>query len=237
MTAKLTLSLNGATISEHDLDKESISIGRKPDNDITVDNLAVSGRHCQIITILNDSFLEDLNSTNGTYVNGTLVKKHALKDGDIIGIGKHQIKYSNDAASEEGDFEKTMIIRPDAAGMPTDDKASAQVNASVAKMEKEVAAQPQGSASAHKGKLKILNGANSGKELELTKALTTIGKPGTQVAAITRRPQGFFVIHVEGGSDNRTPLINGEAIGTQAHPLSSSDVIEVAGIKLEFTAS
>lgn len=235
MTAKLILSLNGATISEHELDKESISIGRKPDNDITVDNLAVSGRHCQVITILNDSFLEDLNSTNGTYVNGTLVKKHALKDGDVIGIGKHQIKYSNDSASEEGDFEKTMIIRPDAAGMPTDDAASAQVNASVAKMEKEAAAQPAPS-STTKGKLQVLNGANSGKELELTKALTTIGKPGTQVAAITRRPQGFFVIHVEGGSDNRTPLINGEAIGTQAHPLKSNDVIEVAGIKLQFTS-
>ncbi len=234
MTAKLILSLNGATISEHDLDKESISIGRKPDNDITVDNLAVSGRHCQVITILNDSFLEDLNSTNGTYVNGTLVKKHALKDSDVIGIGKHQIKYSNDSASDESDFEKTMIIRPDAAGMPTDEAASAQVNASVAQMAKEVAAQPQAPVS-KKGKLQILNGANAGKELELIKALTTIGKPGTQVAAITRRPQGFFIIHVEGGSDNRTPLINSEAIGTQAHPLNNEDVIEVAGIKLQFT--
>lgn len=237
MTAKLTLILNGATISEHELDKESLSIGRKPDNDITVDNLAVSGRHCQIITILNDSFLEDLNSTNGTYVNGALVKKHALKDGDLIGVGKHQIKYSNDAASEEeGEFEKTMIIRPDADGMPTDDKASAEVNASVAAMEREAAQQSQGSSS-RKGRLQVLNGANSGKELELTKALTTIGKPGTQVAAITRRPQGFFVIHVEGGSDNRTPLINGEAIGTQAHPLTSEDIIEVAGIKLQFSES
>lgn len=236
MTAKLTLILNGATISEHELDKESISIGRKPDNDITVDNLAVSGRHCQVITILNDSFLEDLNSTNGTYVNGALVKKHALKDGDVIGVGKHQIKYSNEAATEESDFEKTMIIRPDADGMPTDDKASAEVNASVAAMEREVAQQPQAPAS-RKGKLQVLNGANSGKELELTKALTTIGKPGTQVAAITRRPQGFFVIHVEGGSDNRTPLINGEAIGTQAHPLKSEDIIEVAGIKLQFSES
>ncbi len=235
MTAKLILSLNGATISEHDLDKESISIGRRHDNDITVDNLAVSGRHCQIITILNDSFLEDLNSTNGTYVNGTLVKKHALKDGDIIGIGKHQIKYSNESADSDSEFEKTMIIRPDAAGMPTDEKASAEVQASVAKMQREARAHPK-PASANKGKLQILNGANTGKELELVKALTTIGKPGSQVAAITRRPQGFFIIHVEGGSDNRTPLINGEAIGTKAHPLKSDDIIEVAGIKLQFTS-
>ena len=235
MTAKLILSLNGATISEHDLDKESISIGRKPDNDITVDNLAVSGRHCQVITILNDSFLEDLNSTNGTYVNGTLVKKYALKDSDVIGIGKHQIKYSNDSASDENDFEKTMIIRPDAAGMPTDEAASAQVNASVAKMAKEAASQAP--AATRKGKLEILNGANAGKELELTKALTTIGKPGTQVSAITRRPQGFFIIHVEGGSDNSTPLVNSESIGTQAHPLKTEDVIEVAGIKLKFTTT
>jgi len=232
MSAKLILNLNGATISEHELTAESVSIGRKPENDVVVDNLAVSGKHAQIITILNDSFLEDLNSTNGTYVNGTLVKKHALKDGDIVGIGKHQLIYVNENANDdEGDFEKTMIIRPDAGGGIKEEKASPQLNASVAAMAKEAASQP---APAGKAKLQVLNGANSGKELQLTKALTTIGKPGTQVAAITRRPQGYFVIHVEGGSDNRTPLVNSEPTGTKAHPLSNNDIVEVAGIKLQF---
>ncbi|HEY3487745.1 MAG TPA: FHA domain-containing protein, partial [Gammaproteobacteria bacterium] len=115
MPAKLVLVLNGATISEHQLSKETISIGRRPENDIQVDNLAVSGKHAQIITILNDSFLEDLNSTNGTYVNGSLIKKHALKHGDVIGVGKHQLKYINENAGADDAFEKTMIIRPDAA--------------------------------------------------------------------------------------------------------------------------
>ena len=235
--AKLVLSLNGATISEHELDKESVSIGRKPDNDIMIDNLAVSGNHCQIITILNDSFLEDLNSTNGTYVNGALVKKHALQDGDQIGIGKHQIRYeSPQASSGESDFEKTMIIRPDAVGMPEDESKSAQLNASVAAMEKEVSSQPQ-APSSQTATLEILNGANAGKELQLTKALTTVGKPGTQVAAITRRPKGYFIIHVEGGSENRTPTINGEAIGKTAHPLKDGNVIDVAGIQLKFSIS
>jgi pSer/pThr/pTyr-binding forkhead associated (FHA) protein len=87
--AKLVLSMNWAVQGEFQLEKERISIGRKPDNDIQIDNLAVSGKHALIITILDDSFLEDLGSTNGTYVNGKLVKKHALRNGDVIGLGKH----------------------------------------------------------------------------------------------------------------------------------------------------
>ena len=117
MPAKLILSLNNSVLGEFPLDKERIILGRKAENDIQVDNLAVSGQHAAIITILNDSFLEDLDSTNGTYVNGKLVKKHALKNGDVITIGKHELKYVNDEASDEDDeFEKTMIIRPGMAG-------------------------------------------------------------------------------------------------------------------------
>ncbi len=251
MPAKLILTLNSEPVSEHELAKETVTIGRRPDNDIQVDNLAVSGRHAQIITILNDSFLEDLNSTNGTYVNGSLIKKHALRHGDVIGVGKHQLKYVNEQASsdQEEAFEKTMVIRPDAAGMP-EATGSLEIGESVerivaeeAKKAAEVSEQavqdtlrPAAAAAATNGpsKLQILNGANAGKELELTKALTTIGKPGTQVAAITRRPQGYFIIHVEGGMGNQTPIINGESIGTQATALKDHDIIEVAGVKMEF---
>jgi len=112
MSAKLVLSLNASVLGEYTLDKERITIGRKPDNDIQIDNLAVSGQHAAIITILNDSFLEDLDSTNGTFVNGKLIKKHALKNGDVVSIGKHELKYINEEATAEDDFEKTMIIRP-----------------------------------------------------------------------------------------------------------------------------
>jgi pSer/pThr/pTyr-binding forkhead associated (FHA) protein len=236
MPAKLQLMLNGEVLSDYELNKETITVGRRPENDVPVDNLAVSGKHAQIITILNDSFLEDLNSTNGTYVNGSLIKKHALKHGDVIGIGKHQLKYVNESATNtEETFEKTMIIRPDAVGMP-EATGSMEIGASVEKIVAQERLQAkQATAPSNKAaKLQILNGANAGKELELTKALTTIGKPGTQVAAITRRPQGYFIIHVEGGAGDRTPIINGKHVGTQATALKDHDVIEVAGVKMEF---
>ena len=239
MPAKIILMLNGQTEAEFTLNKETISIGRRPENDIPVDNLAVSGKHAQIITILNDSFLEDLNSTNGTYVNGSLIKKHALKHGDVIGIGKHQLKYINEAASDnDSSFEKTMIIRPDAAGMP-EATGSHEIGASVVKIAQQEMKEGAKDAAAGSSvaKLQILNGANAGKELELTKALTTIGKPGTQVAAITRRPQGYFIIHVEGGTGGKTPIINGKSIGTQATALKDHDIIEVAAVKMEFFLS
>lgn len=114
--AKMVLSMHGAIQGEFRLEKELHSIGRKPDNDIQIDNLAVSGKHALIITILDDSFLEDLGSTNGTYVNGKLVKKHALRNGDVIGLGKHELKYVNDhATADDEEFEKTMTIRPGSA--------------------------------------------------------------------------------------------------------------------------
>src|SRR2546426_12831539 len=88
--ARLVLSLDGSVMAEYNMNKERYTIGRLPDNDIRIDNAAVSGHHSLIINILNDSFLEDLNSTNGTYVNGKLIKKHALQHGDVITVGHHQ---------------------------------------------------------------------------------------------------------------------------------------------------
>ena len=126
MPGALVLTLNQSVLGEFPLDKERLLIGRKPENDIQVDNLAVSGQHAAIITILNDSFLEDLDSTNGTFVNGKLVKKHALKHGDVITIGKHELKYVNDeATTDDQDFEKTMIIRP---GMASHAAAAAKAS-------------------------------------------------------------------------------------------------------------
>ena len=237
MAAKLILSLNNSVLGEFPLEKERIILGRKADNDIQVDNLAVSGQHAAIITILNDSFLEDLDSTNGTYVNGKLVKKHALKNSDVITIGKHELKYVNDEASDEDDeFEKTMIIRP---GM-------ASHAAAAAKAEEQVPGGPAGAAAPAGadgapatpggmplGKIQVLSGPGAGKELELKKALITLGRPGVQVAVITRRPQGYFITHVEGTH----PVVNGESIGAQAKQLKENDVVELAGVKMEFFMS
>lgn len=230
MPGALVLSLNQSVLGEFPLDKERLLIGRKPENDIQVDNLAVSGQHAAIITILNDSFLEDLDSTNGTFVNGKLVKKHALKHGDVITIGKHELKYVNDeATTDDQDFEKTMIIRP---GM-------ASHAAAAAKAEETAPPPPAGTTSQIAegemplGKIQVLSGPGAGKELELKKALITLGRPGVQVAVITRRPQGYFITHVEG----KHPVVNGDTIGAQAHALKDHDVVELAGVKMEFFVS
>jgi pSer/pThr/pTyr-binding forkhead associated (FHA) protein len=230
MPGSLVLTLNQSVLGDFSLEQERLLIGRKPENDIQVDNLAVSGQHAAIITILNDSFLEDLDSTNGTFVNGKLVKKHALKHGDVITIGKHELKYVNDeATTDDQDFEKTMIIRP---GM-------ASHAAAAAKAEETAPPPPAGISSQMAdgemplGKIQVLSGPGAGKELELKKALITLGRPGVQVAVITRRPQGYFITHVEG----KHPLVNGDTIGAQAHALRDHDVVELAGVKMEFFVS
>ena len=226
MPGRLVLSLNQSVLGEFPLEKERIVIGRKPETDIQVDNLAVSGQHAAIITILNDSFLEDLESTNGTFVNGKLVKKHALKNGDVITIGKHELKYINDDASAEADdFEKTMIIRP---GMAS--HAAAAAKAEQAPGAPAAAAEAPAEGEMPLGKIQVLSGPGAGKELELKKRLITLGRPGVQVAVITRRPQGYFITHVEG----KHPVVNGEDIGAQARELSDHDVVELAGVKMEF---
>jgi len=232
--AKLVLSFNGDFVKEYELDKEIITIGRKPSNDIHIDNLAISGSHAKILTILNDSFIEDLDSTNGTYVNGDKISKHALQNGESIVIGKHELKYENTGTEDgESEFEKTMIIRPDTKGMPETEDADGEIKKSIGKIAADLATAGSSSSGPGAAKLKLMSGANTGKELQLTKILTTLGRPGVQVAAITRRPKGYFLIVVDAGKDNKMPLVNDAAIGKQ-HPLEDGDVIEVAGVKMGF---
>ena len=308
--AKLILSLEGSMIREIPIDKERIMIGRKPQNDIQIENLAVSGEHACIVTILNDSFLEDLGSTNGTLVNGNQVKKHILQNNDVIEIGKYKMKYVVEAAAAGAghapaeDFERTMVMRAPkappkpaaapAAPAPAAPKPAAPAPAAAApkpapapgpaapapkpaapapapspppaaaapkpaapapapapaapaptaaapKPAAPAPAAPAPAAAAPKpatpaeapalSALLILTGGNAGKEIELTKNLTTLGKPGVQVSVITRRPQGYFITHVEGAS---FPVVNGKALDAQARQLNDHDVIELAGVKMEY---
>ncbi|HET7199253.1 MAG TPA: FHA domain-containing protein [Burkholderiales bacterium] len=251
--AKLILSMDGLVLKEINLAKERTTIGRKPHNDIQIDNLAVSGEHAVIVTILQDSFLEDLGSTNGTVVNGQSVKKHFLQNSDIIELGKYKLKYVNEApagVAKAADFEKTMVLRPGAtrpaaavpapasaasapAAAPASPAAKTATDAVVSQsMTSPPVSAPRPAAPAQKAAaLQLLSGANAGKELDLTKPLTTLGKPGVQVAVITRRPQGFFITHVEGAS---FPVVNGKPLDAQAHALNDHDVIELAGVKMEF---
>ena len=223
--SKLTVTdANGAT-KEVPLNKERVTIGRAPDNDIPFPgDKAVSGRHAVVITILQDSFLEDLDSTNGTQVNGKQVAKHPLSNGDVIMIGRNALKYQGDGGGEEDDFEKTMIIRPGQMG--------AAFDANVNKAAPAAAAPPP---TPMVGKLKVASGPNAGKELVLTKALTTLGRPGDQVAAITRRADGYYIVHVGGqGGGTKRPVVNGKEIDVQAVKLAANDTIELAGTKLNF---
>jgi hypothetical protein len=254
--ARLILSLDGQTLAEYNMTKERYTVGRLPDNDIRIDNAAVSGHHSLLINILNDSFLEDLNSTNGTYVNGKLIKKHALQHGDVITVGHHQLRYVDDQAQQapEDEFEKTMVIQPSGqmekqvaqAARMADAAANAVAVSTVAnnhpaptpdggKPRRSAPATDEGTAGALPlAKLQVLSGTFAGRELELVKTLTTLGRPGVQVAAITRRAEGYYIVHVESGNTEGFPHVNGMAIGAQARKLQDNDVIQLAGVKMGF---
>ncbi len=266
--ARLILSLDSQVLAEYNMSKERYTIGRLPDNDVRIDNPAVSGHHSLIINILNDSFLEDLNSTNGTYVNGKLIKKHALQHGDVITIGHHQLRFSDQQVSEpeQDEFEKTMVIPASKQNAEQLAKAEQAAEAALSERQAKVAAErddlkvempptakpaPKEEPRAHTqtaagidasaapnalplAKLQVLSGSFAGRELELTKALTTLGRPGVQVTAITRRAEGYFVVHVESGKDGDYPLVNGQPIGPQARKLRDNDVLQLAGVKMGF---
>jgi pSer/pThr/pTyr-binding forkhead associated (FHA) protein len=227
--ARLILSLDGAVLAEYNMNKERYTIGRLPDNDIRIDNPAVSGHHSLIINILNDSFLEDLNSTNGTYVNGKLIKKHALQHGDVITAGHHQLRFVEDDEAQQDEFEKTMVIQPSARPV---EKVRAAVSDPATTASRRTLG--NGAPAIKKAKLQVLSGAFAGRELELTKALTTLGRPGVQVAAITRRSEGYFIVHVDAEVEDNFPLVNGAPIGAQARKLADNDVIQLAGVKMGF---
>lgn len=232
--AKLVLSFNGKVINNYELDKEIVTIGRKTNNDIYLDNLAVSGRHAKILTILNDSFIEDLNSTNGTFVEGNKITKHALQNGENIVIGKHELQYFDTSeGADQLEFENTMIISPDAQLKQKTAAAGKESENSISKIANELASASARSSGPGAAKLQLISGVNAGKELQLTKILTTLGKPGVQVAAVTRRPAGYFIIIVNSGKDNKMPIVNGEEVGKQ-HPLTDGDIIEVAGVEMRF---
>lgn len=256
MAAKIILSMDGVVLQEYVLSKERMTIGRKAHNDIVIDNLAVSGEHAAIVTIQNDSFLEDLDSTNGVMVNGAATKKHFLQNSDVIEIGKYKIKYLNDQPTQTtaADFERTMVLRAPvkpAANKPamaattqaiptmvtSEDaldatgkfNATGPLTGSLAQTA--AGAQAQAPTSQAPAVVQILNGPNAGKELELVKNLTTLGKPGVQVAVLARRPHGYFLTHVEGVT---FPVVNGESLGEHLRQLNDHDIIELAGVKMEF---
>ena len=241
-------------IGEYPITRERITIGRKPDNDVCINSLAISGYHTQIITVLNSSFLEDLNSTNGTYVNSQPVNKHALENGDVIVIGDHQIRFIDDNNNihpkvPNDVLETTIVLTPEAQSKHT----SMQVNYETQNGSEHMAVNPSRPAPIidtrervadevrsptakvreKLGKLQVLNGKNAGLVLELRKSLTTFGSPKVAIAGVTKRSGSYFLVHVQGGETCPT-MLNGEPLQNKANQLEDNDIIEVANIKLEF---
>ncbi len=214
---KMIVSIDGVVIKEVQLTKDRTSLGRRPYNDIVIDNLAVSGEHAVLQMSGAEVHVEDLNSTNGTYVNGKAVKKQLLQNADTVEIGKYKIKFVNETA--DAGFEKTMMIKAGSAGLVAPALA-ASVDAS--------AAAPSGALNAA---IKVMSGAAAGREVPLVKVVTTIGKPGVAVAAITKRPHGFVIAHVEGANK---PSLNGVPIGAEPVSLKNGDVLELAGTQMQF---
>ena len=212
---KMIVSIDGVVIKEVQLTKDRTTLGRRPYNDIVIDNLAVSGEHAVLQMMATEVYLEDLNSTNGTYVNGKAVKKQLLQNNDTVEIGKYKIKYINEVANPG--YEKTMILK--AGSIPPPLPVRAEGAPATAEQTSQVAA------------IKVLSGAAAGREVPLVKVVTTIGKPGVAVAAITKRPYGFVVAHVEGTAK---PTLNGATIGAEPVTLKNGDLLELAGTQMQF---
>jgi pSer/pThr/pTyr-binding forkhead associated (FHA) protein len=221
--ARLVLSLDGVALKDVPVAKDRTTIGRRSHNDLVIDNLAVSGEHAVMVKAGDDFYLEDLGSTNGTTVNGQPVKKHLLHAGDIIDIGKYRLRFltdDGDGSADGGvDFDTSQPLKREFYGSSP---------ATIPVRQTPPLSSDPAPANAV---IRILSGANTGRELPLVKALTTIGRPGYQVAVITRRPSGYFIAHVEG---DVFPTLNGVNLGSAAHTLKDKDVIELAGVKLEF---
>ena len=229
---KLVVSLDGVVIKDVQITKDKTTLGRRPYNDIVIDNLAVSGEHAVLQMVGNDVFIEDLNSTNGTYINGKAIKKQLLTHNDTVEIGKYKIKYQ---VEEGNDYERTLILRPgaNAPGAAAGYNRTSAMPGASANLPPSMSPVPAGAAASAVAAaiIKVLSGAAAGREVTLTKVVTTVGKPGVQVASITKRPHGYVIAHVEGAS---RPAVNGVSLAGDTAPLKNGDLIELAGTQMQF---
>ena len=208
--ARLTLIHEGAVLREFPLNKERTTIGRKPNNDIQLDDPTVSGQHA-VVLMLQNAYIEDLNSTNGVILNGKKITRRQLQHGDIIRIGRHELKFMDEKVQ---DFESTVILPPDTAA----------------------ASEP--TAVAERYQIKILSGPKAGETIDLVKPYTTLGSPGLQVAVVARRGSDYYLMPMGGAAGGgNPPMVNGEPLGASSRKLSVGDTIEVAGSKLQFIAA
>ena len=213
---RMIVSIDSVVIKEVELTKERTTLGRRPYNDIVIDNLAVSGEHAVIHMTDDGVEIEDVGSTNGTYVNAKAVTRQELRNGDIVEVGKYKIRFLQEAEGEN--FEKTMLVKP---GM---------VSPSMVAPRAAAAATPP-AAVPLSAVIRVMSGAAAGREVAVLKVVTTIGKPGVAVASITKRHQGHVLAHVEGPD---RPLLNGTPMGEAPVPLKHGDRITLAGTEMQF---
>lgn len=214
--AKFIIKLNNNVVDHVELGQGDVKIGRKAGCEIHLDNLSVSGEHANIFTIGDDSFVQDLGSTNGTYVNNKKITKHHLKDGDSIAVGKYTLVYLSEAVRETSPFAKTVAITG-----PASDTRPAP------------AAKPPAAAAKAPGQAALITlsgGGTPGKRIELAKTVTNLGKAGKRSGSITRMPDGYHLAAGEG----EAPKLNGRAISAKNVKLRNGDIIEVAGARLQF---
>lgn len=215
--ARIIITRDAEVLREVQLSQERMTIGRHRRNDIVLDHGAVSSDHAVIVTILDESFLEDLDSTNGTHVNGLQVAKHFMQPNDVITIAKFKLQFvAGKGATAGAAVPKPVIVSESPVRIP-------------------VAATPEpipAAASLPLGNIEVLSGPNIGKRLALTKPLTTLGHPGIQVVVISRRPDGYFIVHIEG---ERQPLLNKEPVGSEPRAIHHGDVIDLSGTEMAFS--
>lgn len=207
---KITVMSDGVVHREVTLTQERTTIGRRPYNDVVIENLTVSGEHGVLIMEGKQVSVEDLHSTNGTYINGKAIKRQILRHGDVMDMGKYKIKFD---ASAEDDVGKARMPRSPAAAFAA---AVPEVTLNVPEL---------------RGAIKVLSGAAAGREMPLTKVVTTVGKPGVSVAALTQRRHNFFVHHVEG---NDRITVNGDVVGDEPVVLKHGDRMMLAGTEMQF---
>jgi len=226
--AKLVIKFNNEVVDHIDLKQGDMKIGRKPGCDIYIDNLAISGEHANIFTIGEDSFIQDLGSTNGTFINNKRITKHHLRNGDTVAIGKHSLVFfSENAEKSNEDFAKTVIINPGAreTAMPAPTTSKMAVPGTI-----EIPIKSN-EPPVRQGALFVLSGANSGKRIELVKSVTNLGKAGSRAGSITRGNDGYTLKSGE-GSDK--PKLNGRPVTEMGNKLKNGDIIEVSGTRLQF---
>lgn len=223
--AKLVLSLGGALVYQCFVDNDRMTVGREATNRIVVDDPAVSREHAAIVTVGNDHIVEDLASANGTFVNGLRVPRRILQHGDVIELGRFKLRYVKPRAAADADLERTMLIPGLNAGL----------DGPLAPARRTEALPLSSSHSSRKnfpdGRMTVVTGARVGETIELRRVVAVFGTPGAWSALIVRRPQGYYLQHLEGW---RSPRVNGQRIGKEARLLKHGDRVEIAGQALEF---